>query len=97
MVTTDWEKESRERLASVETQQENIEHRLELLRDGQGEIMDRLNEIQSEAVSQEDLEGIEETTATNTKSRKRREGAYKALAILGSCIAGASGYAIAVI
>ena len=96
-MATDWESEARERLASVETQQDNIENRLEILREGQNEIMSKLTTMEKDAVTQEDLEEVQQTTESNTEARERKEGAYKALAIIGSTLAGASGYALAVI
>lgn len=97
MGDSDWENESRERIASLETQQDNIDRRLEQLREGQEEILDQLVDMQTTRVTNEDLEDLRESTVENTGSRKRKQGALKALAALGSALAGAAGYAVVVV
>lgn len=94
---SDWEGESRERIASLETQQDNIDRRLEQLREGQEEILDQLVDMQTTRVTNDDLDDLRESTVENTGSRKRKQGALKALAALGSALAGAAGYAVVVV
>jgi len=94
--TDDFESETRERLATVEQQHENVRYRLERLREGQDAIMGKLDTMESEFAKEEDVQGVQSEAGQNTSSRKRKEGALKAAFLVGSVISGASGYVVGV-
>jgi len=94
--------EQSERIASLETRQEGIERQTSELREGQKEILDKLDDLDDQYVEEERLskaldrfEEVESEVETNTTTRVRAKTTAK-IAILTLTIAGGfSGAAVA--
>lgn len=100
-----FENETRERLAIVETHQENLEEKVDGLGDGQDEILSRLDSLGDDFVTEDqlesqvenELEDVAETASENELARERRVAVYKFVAFALTLIAGSWGLLLYVV
>lgn len=91
--SVEFEAESRERLTRLETRQETVHDKVEQVREGQDEVLDRLEDIRETAVTEEDIAELENASESNTISRERKDAALQALVTFSGVLAGIAGYA----
>lgn len=65
----EFEAEARERLATLEVQQDNLEGKADELKDGQREILAQLGDLDDGFVTDEEFEPVKDSTEANTEVR----------------------------
>lgn len=93
----DFENEARERLATIETQHDNLEEKVDGLHDGQDEILDTLNAIGHSYVEENDLDPLHEEVEKNSEARERAYAVAKFLAVTLTILGGFSGVIVIIL
>jgi len=83
--------EARERLASLETRQETLEGKADDLKDGQGEIIDRLTDLDEKYVGDDEMSEVKEKVEKNSATRNKAVAAAKLITLTLTLSAGISG------
>lgn len=92
--TSDFEVDTRERLATLETRQETIQSKVEEVRDGQQEVIDTISDLGESFVTEEQLREIENETQENTISRERKQAIIQFVLTLVSVAGALGGYIV---
>lgn len=92
-----FEGNTRERLASLETNQENLQSKADEIREGQDEIIDRLDDLSENFVTENEFSEVKETAETNEEVRQAAKHYTRLLLILSGAAGTIGGIAVTVI
>jgi hypothetical protein len=87
----DFENEARERLARIETHQEQFDKKLDDIADGQEAIFDELNRVDGETVEEDRMDDLESDVELNSRYRQRTVSILKFVAAALSLGSGFTG------
>jgi predicted nuclease with TOPRIM domain len=95
--TREFDVEARERLARMEAHHENLDEKVEGLSEGQTEIMEALNTLDSEYVEDERLEPLADEVEKNVEARQKGEAMMRYTLAILTLLGGFSGVILVIL
>lgn len=92
-----FESEARERLATMETQHDNLEEKVDELKEGQKDILDSLGDLGGEYVEEDKLDPLADEVEKNVATREKAHALAKFIVVALTLAGGFSGAAVVIL